>query len=165
VDHLPGGDVPRPRQEPTEGYSVPGIGWFVPIGSCSTPGLCRMESAVSEYGEPETIPLLGQPLPWRAGARVGWFVITTPLYTFACAIRRHLVRGSPELASVRAPLNPCSPRIEGQSHLVGFYRHPSIAGVGLDAGWRANLDAPTPIPSCQREGYTLCRSSSYPKMV
>src|SRR5262245_63558057 len=90
-----------------------------------------MESVVSEYGGPETIPLLGQPLPWRAGASVGWFVITTPLYTFACAIRRHLVRGSPELASVRAPLNPCSPRVEGQSHLVGFYRHPSIAGVGL----------------------------------
>ena len=56
------------------------------------------------------------------------------VYTFAYAILSHLVRGSPELASMRVPLNPCSPRVDGQSYLVGFYRHPSIAGVGLEAG-------------------------------
>jgi hypothetical protein len=47
------------------------------------------------------------------------------------AIPSHVARGSPDLASVSAPLSPCIPRVESQSRPVGLCRHPSAAGVGL----------------------------------
>jgi hypothetical protein len=135
ADNLPAAGLWRPQWEPTEGYTVPGPCWFVTVGSCSTPGLRRAESAVSQCSGPETSPLLGQPSSCgsRIGARVDWFVITPPPHTFAYAIPSHPVRGSPDLASVSAPLSPCLPRIEGQSHPGGLYCHPSAAGVGLVA--------------------------------